>query len=204
MTEQTWFPFFENITGKTFLVVGGGAVAHRKVKQLLQFSAQILVIAPETDIDEVQVIGRSFAQEDLALGDYVIAATGDHELNRRIALLCREKKIPVNVADDPSLCSWQFPAIVHRGNLTVGISTGGTSPAYAALLRAQLEKEVPDNIEDILECMQRIRCILPDYIQEQRKRRKLLHELLDQMLAGKADPAEDAAKIVKRFLEQEL
>lgn len=207
MTDQVWFPFFENIAGKTFLIVGGGEVAKRKVRQLRQFSARVLVIAPETDIAPekgIEVRHRSFEEEDLERGDYVIAATADRELNRRVALLCREQALPVNVVDDPALCTWQFPALVHRGDLTVGISTGGTSPAYAGVLRQQLEEAIPDNIEEILLCMESLRLLAPEYIQEQKIRRKLHREVLTKLLAGELDPAEKPVKIVEHFLEQEL
>ena len=80
----------------------------------------------------------------------MLAATDDRALNRTVSQLCRERSIPVNVADDKELCTFLFPSILRRGPLSVGVSTGGASPTAAAYVRRTLEAQLPDCLEDIL------------------------------------------------------
>ena len=139
---MSYFPFYTNISNKTFLIIGGGTVALEKVDRLRRFTDSIIVIAPLTEIkgmevktpirgaDRVQILRREYREEDLPLGDYVVAATGIREVDRRVAEDCRRRKIPVNIVDDQAYCDFIFPGIVKRGPLTVAISTSGTSPAY--------------------------------------------------------------------------
>ena len=80
----------------------------------------------------------------------VIAATDDRELNRHIAGLCRGRNLPVNVADPGTESTFLFPSVVQRGPMTIGISTGGTSPTAAHVLKEQIEGLLPGNLEEIL------------------------------------------------------
>ncbi len=179
---MTVFPLFENIDGKTFYIVGGGAVAERKVKRLLSFTNRIVVIAEETDISSVKVIRKAFSFSDIREADFVIAATDDRELNQSIADFCRKNRIPVNVVDCPELCSFIFPSVIKRGDLTVGISTGGTSPAYSQLLRKTLEDNLPDHIGGILERMGHLRDVLPKEIPDQKQRSRCYKKILAELL----------------------
>ena len=147
---MSYFPFYFDITDKTFLIIGGGPVAREKVNRLRRFTENIIVIAPETEIEgtctenpcrcagEVQILCKEYGEEDLALGDYVVAATGIREVDRKVAGDCRGRGIPVNVVDDQAYCDFIFPSIVKRDSLTVAISTFGTSPAYAMQLRKEM------------------------------------------------------------------
>lgn len=179
---MTLFPFYEDIEGKTFLVIGGGKVAKEKIGRLRLFTDKIIVVAKETDIRDVDVRQKAFEDSDLALGDICIVATPDRQLNSHIAELCKEQGIPVNVVDDRSLCSFIFPSIVKRGDLTVSITTSGKSPAYAQKLRREIETTLPEHIEDILDRMEKLRGIVPEYIIEQRTRGNLYKQLLERML----------------------
>lgn len=181
------FPFYIDVEDKTFLIVGGGAVAKRKLNQLRNFNCHIIVIAKNTDIEgndeKVQVVKKSFSEEDLLCCDYVIAATDDKALNARIAHLCKDKGIPVNVADSLNLCTFVFPGIIKRGPLVIGINTSGTSPFFSRILRQELVAIIPDNIEDILSLMGEVRGYLAEREDNQKQRsavyRKIYGELLN-------------------------
>lgn len=191
---MTVFPFFENIDRKTFLIIGGGDVARRKVDRLLEFTDRIIVIAEKTDLKNsggVRILKRPFQISDLELGDFVIAATDDRELNRMIAENCKNSRIPVNVVDDPKLCSFLFPGIVKRGNLTIGISTGGTSPTYSQLMKRTLEKNLPAHIDEILERMGALRKTVPELIPEPDRRSKCYREILSELLVRDNQVGED-------------
>ncbi len=178
------FPLFVNIEEKTFLIIGGGSVAAGKVKRLKQITNKIIVIAPQTKIEDVdiQILHRAFVREDLALGDYIVAATDDRALNAQIAAWCGELGKPVDVADDPALCTYTFPAFISKGELTVAISTNGTSPAYAKRLREQIEALIPEDIDAVLEEMAALREKLQCEVPDGKVRRKMLRDALDEKL----------------------
>lgn len=178
------FPFYENIEDKTFLIVGGGSVAAEKLEKIRMFTDRIVVVAKDTDITSAKVFRKEFEDEDLELGDIVIAATSDREVNRNISLLSREAGKPCNVVDDPELCSFVFPSLVKRGKLVVSISTNGSSPAYARRLRTEIEEVIPASIEDILDRMAEFRQIVPRYVDGQKERnikyKKILNLLIEK------------------------
>ena len=152
-----WFPFFVQLEGARGLLVGGGRVALRKAEKLLPFGAQLTVVAPcicppLAALPGLTLCRRAFADSDLSPApDFVIAATGDRALDRRIAALCRTRRILVNVVDDPAACGFYFPALVQRGRLCIGISTGGASPTAAAWLRQKIEALLPPGFDGILD-----------------------------------------------------
>ena len=152
-----WFPFFVQLEGARGLLVGGGRVALRKAEKLLPFGAQLTVVAPcicppLAALPGLTLCRRAFADSDLSPApDFVIAATGDRALDRRIAALCRARRILVNVVDDPAACGFYFPALVQRGRLCIGISTGGASPTAAAWLRQKIEALLPPGFDGILD-----------------------------------------------------
>ena len=153
---MSYFPLYLDITNKTFLIIGGGPVALEKVSRLRRFTEDIIVIAPQTQIEgtrtaqpqkgagEVQILCREYREEDLVLGDFVVAATGIREVDRKVAADCRRRGVPVNVVDDQEYCDFIFPSIVKRDSLTIAISTSGTSPAYAMQLRKEIEQMLPE------------------------------------------------------------
>ena len=179
---MSYFPFYFDITDKTFLIIGGGPVAREKVNRLRRFTENIIVIAPETEIagtrtenpcrcaGEVQILCKEYGEEDLALGDYVVAATGIREVDRKVAGDCRGRGIPVNVVDDQAYCDFIFPSIVKRDSLTVAISTFGTSPAYAMQLRKEIEMILPDQIGPILTRMGNLRGEVSERVTDQKAR----------------------------------
>ena len=133
---MAYFPFFVELAGASGLVAGGGKVALRKVEKLLPYGPRLTVIAPRIDekilaMPGVVCLRRAFEPADLEGKDFAVAAAGDREVNHWISRLCRERKIPVNVVDDKEASSFLFPSLIKRGELSVGISTGGSSPSAA-------------------------------------------------------------------------
>lgn len=146
-----FFPIFMNLKHRQCLVVGGGKVAARKISLLLKAQAQVQVVAPElcSEVNEmaqkgeIKHIARDFEDNDLQDEVLVIAATGDSETNQRVSELAKAKSLPVNVVDQPHLCSFIMPSIVDRSPIQIAISTGGSSPVLARLLRTRLESYIP-------------------------------------------------------------
>lgn len=196
---MTLFPFFEDIDGKRFVVIGGGRVARGKVSRLLPFTDNITVISDNTDIDFVPVIRRKFTQSDILSGDYIIAATDSEETNREIFALCQKHRKPVNTVDDPEKCTFMFPSLIKRGELVIGISTTGKSPALSKHLRQQMEAELDGDIEKVLDKMGLLRVRLKALIPEQRKRSEILQRALGCYLEN-ADNDLQVENIISEYL----
>lgn len=141
------YPLFANLEDRSVLVVGGGAVAERKIAGLLRAQARVRVGAPEwtPQIDEwisarrVDPIVGEFSPEWLDGAWLVIAATGDKRINRLVATEAQARQLLVNVVDDVELSSFHVPAVVDRAPLQIAISSAGAAPMLARLVRERLE-----------------------------------------------------------------
>jgi len=135
-----------DLTGRRCVVAGGGAVARRKVEGLLAAGADVLVVAPEVgEMPEGAVVERRAAQlADLDGALVAVCATDDPDANAALAREARRRGVLVNVVDDPDAGDFTVPAVLQRGSLQVGISTGGASPALARRLRDELATLVGD------------------------------------------------------------
>ncbi len=195
---MAFFPFFKEMKGASGLIVGGGRVALRKAEALLPYGPSLRVIAPELLPEfyklDVRREERAFEDSDLEEGtDFVIAASADSEINSRVARLCREQRILVNVADNPALCTFLFPSLIHRGRLSVGISTGGASPTAAVWLRKQFEQLLPEQIEPMLEWLFQQRTEQKERIAREERGRRFA-ELFWQCLKAGGPPDEAEAR----------
>jgi len=125
-----FLPVFLNIRDEPCLVVGAGQVAARKAALLRRAGARVTMTT-------------EFRAEELGGYALAIAATSDQEVNRAVAAAARARRIPVNVVDQPELCTFIMPSIIERAPLVVAVSSGGASPVLARLLRARLESIIP-------------------------------------------------------------
>ncbi|MFC1987534.1 bifunctional precorrin-2 dehydrogenase/sirohydrochlorin ferrochelatase [Chloroflexota bacterium] len=147
-----YYPVSLSIRGRQCVVVGGGEVALRKVKALLEHGANVVVISPALCPELAQLAGnrkinvRPHAYEagDLAGAFLAIAATDDAEINRRVAAEARSKAVLINVVDDAENSDFIAPSYLRRDGLTIAVSTSGQSPALARKIRTRIEKEIVD------------------------------------------------------------
>ncbi|HIJ48928.1 MAG TPA: bifunctional precorrin-2 dehydrogenase/sirohydrochlorin ferrochelatase, partial [Gammaproteobacteria bacterium] len=134
-----FLPIFMDVRGRTCLIVGGGEVAARKVQMLLRAGAKVEVVAPElgntmqtfNQEGKIQWIEAGFDPAHLQNPALVYAATDRQSINQQVSELAKEKNIPVNVVDTPSLCNFITPSIIDRSPVVAAISTGGASPVLA-------------------------------------------------------------------------
>jgi precorrin-6A/cobalt-precorrin-6A reductase len=125
--EQTMFPMFISLAGKNAVVIGGGKIAARRIRTLLDFGCRVHVISPETSGEFSDLLGQiSWTQKEYAKGncnhaDLVLAATNNRQVNHSVAEECRVLRIPVSVADCHEECTFYFPAVVRHGRLIAGI-----------------------------------------------------------------------------------
>jgi precorrin-2 dehydrogenase/sirohydrochlorin ferrochelatase len=137
------YPIFMDVSGSRCVVVGGGGVASRKVRGLLESGARVVVVSPEVSPEieamDVTVEHRSYKPGDLAGAALAFAATDRREVNAAVAREAKENGIPVNVVDRPAEGDFALPSVLRRGGLQVAVSTGGASPTLARKIRAAME-----------------------------------------------------------------
>lgn len=183
---QKLYPINLNIEGRRCLVVGGGAVALRKVRGLIEAGGDVHVIspqiAPEIEDLPVQIDRRPFTESDVDGAALVIAATDDEAVNTSAARAAAGRGIPVNVVDVPELCSFFLPAVVRRGGLAISVSTSGASPALARIIRERLEKEFGPEYADYLELLDASRKQVLENISSPDKRRAIFESIANSDL----------------------
>lgn len=142
-----FYPLFLELAGRACVVIGGGAVAERKVEGLLQVEASVTVISPTLSdrLEAWKTEGRirhlrcDYGPGDLAGSQLAFVATDDGEVNAAVAREGRERGVWVNAADDPAHCDFILPSVLRRGPLAVAVATGGSSPALSRAVREELE-----------------------------------------------------------------
>jgi precorrin-2 dehydrogenase/sirohydrochlorin ferrochelatase len=138
------YPIFLDLSGRRCVVVGGGEVASRKARKLLQARACVVVISPEIKPElesvAVEVHRRPYEEGDLESAYLAFAATDSREANAAVAREAKERGVPVNVADRSSDGDFALPSTLWRGRLQVAVSTGGASPTLARRIKNELEE----------------------------------------------------------------
>jgi len=212
-----FLPIFMNIRGQRSLIVGGGEVAARKAALLAQAGADITVVSPELmgNLKDMQADGqvsfheRTFADSDLDGVALVIAATDDEAVNRRVSELARERQIPVNVVDNPDLCTFILPSIIDRSPVQIAVSTGGSSPVLARLLRARLESAIPSAYGRLAAMVEQFRDKVKERFTNVNARRKFWEDVLQGKIAelvfsGKDGEAEaELTRAVEEGIERD-
>lgn len=148
MKNKLFFPMFVDLSDKQAVVVGGGSIATRRVKTLLQFTRKVRVVAPSMTRElvdlgragKLQIVMRPVVKEDLEDAYLVIAATSDHRVNDDIYRICRSEGIYVNVADDKDKCDFYFPGVYIQDQVVVGITASGEDHRKARDVRIAIEQ----------------------------------------------------------------
>lgn len=201
-----------DLENKTCLVVGGGPVAERKVKVLLDCGSRIKVVSPQlTDtLNRLAISGNisykqgEYEASDLAEAFIVIAATGHDEVNRRVAEDCARRNLLVNVVDDPARANFFVPATLRRGSLQIAISTDGKSPLLARRIREELEERIPANFGDFVDFLGNLRIRILAEVPDPSLRSTLLKNLIDRksLLLAKEGHLELAKERVRKCMLQ--
>ena len=198
-----YFPVFLKLKDQSCLVVGAGEVAARKIELLARAGAKITVIACEISlavlrlqtIYNLTLLQKPFSADDLDDFRLVITATNDEKTNQLVAKLADKKNIPVNVVDNPGLCSFIFPAIIDRSPMIAAVSSGGTAPVLTRLLRAKIEAAIPPAYGRLAELSEKFRDTVKQHIKKPAQRRIFWENLLQGSVAelvfsGKEQEAE--------------
>jgi uroporphyrin-III C-methyltransferase/precorrin-2 dehydrogenase/sirohydrochlorin ferrochelatase len=185
-----YLPIFADVRNKLCLVVGGGAVGKRKAGVLLEAGANVRVVAPQIEPELAEQVGINaivarFDAQHLEGITLVIAATNDRSVNRQVSELARARNIPVNVVDDPELCSFIMPAILDRSPLMVAFSSGGASPVLTRMMRGRLETMIPQNYSLLAGFAERYRELVKQRVTNPAKRRIFWENVLEGVIAEK-------------------
>lgn len=188
-----YFPFFINIKDKKCVIVGGGNVAARKIEKLLPFEPNITVIAPEIseiikNIKGIEIVSRKFQDEDINDAFFVISASDNEQLNAHIFEICTNKNILVNTVDDRNKCGFIFPAVVHKSDITVGISTSGKSPIFASYLRMKTENMIDEKCLETIEILGKFREKIKREISSESARKKAFEKILKMCIESEDSP----------------
>ena len=204
------FPVFLDLNRRRCLVVGGGEVAAGKVQQLLRSNADILVVAPRVG-EEILALeqqgkltreARAFMPDDVVGCALAIAATADKEVNVRVAEAAKADNVPVNVVDNPALCSFIMPSVVDRDPVQIAVSTGGASPVLARLLRVKLETLIPASYGRLATVVREFRGRVKQRFPEFRQRRRFWENVLQGPVVEMLFAGREAAAV--QALENEL
>ncbi len=200
-----YLPLHHNFTGRCCLVIGGGAVAGKRARRVMEAGGRVDLIAIDAG-DELKdrvlagggaVALRAFAPGDVG-GGYalVVAATDDHAVNRRVAAEARRKGVAVNVANDASLCDVVFPLTIDRDPVTITVASGAASPTLTRLLGNRINSLVPGGYGELARLVGRFRRRAQEKIPDTGRRIRFWENILQGVVAesvfsGKTAEAEN-------------
>lgn len=179
-----------DLTDKVCLVVGGGQVAERKVRSLLECGARVRVVSPKIShgltflAQEGRIAYRrgEYHTSDLEGVFLVIGSTDREDVNRQVADDCSARSLIVNIVDDPTKGNFFVPAVVRRGSLTLAVSTEGKSPMLARRIREELEKIYGPQYEEFLDMLGALREDVIRNVSDEIKKREILENLVDDVV----------------------
>jgi uroporphyrin-III C-methyltransferase/precorrin-2 dehydrogenase/sirohydrochlorin ferrochelatase len=202
-----YLPIALDVRTRACLVVGGGQVALRKIEWLRSAGAEVRVVAKLACAElhalaaaaALELHERSYGDADLDGCTLVVAATDDRALNARVSDEARARGLLVNVVDQPELCTFIVPALVTRAPLVVGISSEGSSPVLARLVRRRIEAMLPLTLGALALFARRHRARVRAAIDDATARRVFWERVLDgpiaeQVLRGEDDEADAALR----------
>ena len=170
------------------MVIGGGGVAERKVREILAQQGKVRLVSPELSpglkkmASDNRVVWhrKEYESEDLNGGFLVFAATSSPAVQKRIQRDAEVAKQLINIADNPERSSFHVPASIHRGDLTLAISTNGKSPAMSAMVRKRLEREIGEEYGVLLRLVATLRRQILASDEGQQQKRILFQKILHQ------------------------
>jgi uroporphyrin-III C-methyltransferase/precorrin-2 dehydrogenase/sirohydrochlorin ferrochelatase len=206
-----YLPIFFDISNRSCLVVGAGAIAVRKVELLLKAGASVRVVTKvmSDSMSSLQqdhgfeYVVKAFEETDLDDITLIIAATSDRKLNGRISELAQSRNIPVNVVDNTPLCSFIMPSIVDRAPVQIAVSTGGASPVLARILRSKLESTIPATYGDLAKLVDNYRDQVKQNFPRVEERRTFWESILEGPVAEHvfARRLDEAEALLNRLLK---
>jgi precorrin-2 dehydrogenase/sirohydrochlorin ferrochelatase len=202
-----YFPVCLDLKGRVALVVGGGAIAEGKIRQLLSAGAQIRVVSPQLnealremrERGDIEYVADEFAEQYLKGAWLVISATNRQTVNEHVARLAEAWGLLCNVVDQPALCNFITSSIVERGDLLISISSSGSSPSVAQRVRREISELIGQEYAALLELAAELRAAAKQQLTTYEQRRDVMQafaesEALQLLRDGRRDAARDMGK----------
>lgn len=195
---MNYLPIFLDVKGKQCLVVGGGDVSLRKTSFLLQAGALVTIVSPEISTELAKLAGVTHIAERFKASHLdghllVIAATDEEETNISVSVEAKLRNIPVNVVDNPALCSFIVPSILDRSPIVVAFSSGGASPVLIRMLRGKLETMIPQAYSQLASFSARFRSAVKTSVTNPAKRRIFWENVFEGPIAEKIFSGDEKA-----------
>ncbi len=209
---STYYPIFLNVQGRKCVVVGGGEVAERKARALVEQGASVTVISARVcdglaqlaEQGTIQISPRDYQPGDLEDALIAIAATDDPKVNMKVAREGRERGVLTNVADAPEHSDFIVPSLLRRGDVSIAVSTGGRSPALARKIRTELEQGFASEYASLALLLSEVRQELKRdgiHVDSDAWQRSLdLEPLLDMLRIGEFEQAKE--KLLSKLLRK--
>jgi siroheme synthase-like protein len=207
-----FYPVYLDLQNRPALVVGGGAVAERKVESLLEAGARVTIVSPEateallehSKAGRIVLHRRRFDLSDLDGVCIVISATDDAAVQVEVAAAAKARNIPVNTVDIPELCTFIVPAVVRRGSVTVAISTGGKSPALSAALRARLDTILTNEVARTADLLGAVRGEIHERFKNADQRKRAFERIIESGIMEWIGECDDAGALqrVRRMIDE--
>ncbi|KDR96521.1 precorrin-2 dehydrogenase / sirohydrochlorin ferrochelatase [Peptoclostridium litorale DSM 5388] len=178
-------PINIDVANKKVAVIGGGGIALRKVKRLLEFSAHVVVISPELCegftpiIENIKHIKGVYSKEHIIGCFMAIAASSSKDVNEKACNDCREMGILCSRSDISDEGDFTMPAVLKRESLVIGVSTCGCSPALSARIIRELKEKYTKEYGEHVALLGRARKALLQTMEDNAQRKKLLRDIID-------------------------
>jgi len=207
---MAYFPFYMEVSDRTFLIVGAGEVALKKLEVLSLFDTKIIIVGINIcdgilklskDRENIQIEKREYREEDLYLADYIIAATNDPLLNSIIYNAAKNLKKLVNVVDVKAECDYIFPSVIKDGDLVISVSTGGKNPLMAVKIKEMIREILPENISNNIEIVGRNREYIKKNIKSMYKKTLIHKEIIEYIFKKNNITDEVIKEIVRKYQE---
>ena len=210
------FPIFIDINQKPVTIFGGGEIALRKAILLVKANPSLTIISKDFSEDFKDFIKKyrlsfqhkSFDPSDISYQTLIVAATNDKDINKEISRIAQEKRIPVNVVDQPELCSFTMGSIVERDALVIAISSGGKAPVLARMIREKMETFLPASYSKLVVFAGSMRKVIQKRIVQMEKRRGFWEDffsdnrILKKAQSNKKFTAKDIDSLIKKRVSE--
>jgi len=189
--DNPFLPLLIDMTGRKIVIFGGGSVGERKTLLFSRyadvtvisrhFSPTILDLSGKDNVHLVTADAGKLSDSDI--DDFidgaflVIPATNQRAINEKISSLAKEKNILTNQVD--AIGDITVPSVIKRGDLTISISTSGSSPAFSRFVRQKVESVITPDFEGMIKIQENLRAYLKENVPDQRDRKELLWEVLE-------------------------
>jgi len=210
--RKNLFPLMMKLEEQRVVVVGGGTIAERKVQSLLECGAAITIVSPRLkgSLNQLAAEGhlihhaRTYQPGDLTGAVLAIVAINNKEAGKTIAEDAKRANIPVNVVDRPELCTFIVPAVLRRGHLTMAVSTGGASPAWARHIKRHLGAEYGEEFTRLFDTLASLRQALMHEIDDPALRREILLKLTDDSILEltRSLPADELEPALRKLISE--